>query len=66
MPYSEIFYLPYIDDFTIKFFMLIFILIFAIAMVFWFAKGFAYIINEVFQLKTDNNNNHKSYDFFQD
>ena len=43
--------------------MLIFILIFSIALVFWAGKGFAYIVNEVFQLKKTNNNH---YDIFQD
>lgn len=44
-------YLAYIDQFTIAIFYLVEIMIFVLAMVYWFAKGFAWFINQVFDLK---------------
>ena len=64
LPYFTFNYLSYIDDFTIKFFMLIFFLICAITLVFGLGKFFSWFLNTIFELKKGDN--YKRYDTFQD
>lgn len=58
-------YLTYIDNFSVQLIMLSFILILAIALVFWFAKAFSTFLNELFDLNKSKNV-YKNYDTFKD
>jgi hypothetical protein len=44
-------YLAYIDPFIYAIFWFIFLYILMVGLVFWLAKGFAWFLNEVFDLK---------------
>lgn len=59
-------YLTYIDPFTEVIIYLVFQLILIIAFVFWTGKGFAWLINQVFDLNNEKTFTKKNYDNVQD